>query len=217
MIASNFPDMTVIGIDKCTDLSKLPHGCELAFIYSLDTKGNRYPSEKTITDLSKKLMGRPLAIHVRGQHARKKVLEGELNDMLYHFGRILIEGAVTSNELTQLLEKYHVKKIITEHSVENSGLRFIKSNNHELLVNAFEDDGLPVWNVPVTDKKIGFRGFTKSENMEKSLQFLVENAPGHWWIEAEDLFRTNDWFDAQRANQLFMNFLLATSPIRRGL
>ena len=198
--------ITLTGVDERTDLDELPDGVEIGVLYTWDAEGrHRYPPRSAVMKILERLQGRRLALHICGGRARAKLLDYALADMTHLVDRIQVNGRLEPTDVLTVCGLYGGHTIITQHTDWNSGLATMDVPNHVVLVDGSGGRGRSPkrWRRPETQKPVGFAGGLGPDNVREELTRIRSVASGDWWIDMEGKLRdSDDWFDAQRANDV---------------
>lgn len=200
------PKITYTGIDRKTDISKLPEVCEIGILYTVTTAGgNRYPDRDEVHAILDALDGRAASIHICGKAARTELLEGYLDDILDKVDRVQINGKVCVWELRTLCERYPGKVFITQHVQYNAHLADSGIVNHALLIDASGGRGISpnAWIPPKSSRPVGFAGGIGPDNIMQELERIEPIMKDGAWIDMESKIRDDDdWFDVDAVNQV---------------
>jgi hypothetical protein len=189
---------------------------EIGLLYTATPEGrNRYPGLSWLREAAAALSGR-CAIHVCGSGARRRLLEGDLLDLVRHAPRVQVNGAVTVQEASLLAAM--VDELITQHNPNNAHLLDVAAPNHSLLVDGSGGRGISPqsWVRPDTVKNVGFAGGLGPDNLAGELEKISRVAGASAWVDMEGRLRTaDDWFDiglARRAVDVFTAATTAPTP-----
>lgn len=208
--------ITLTGIDEYTDLDELralySDDVEFAVLYSADPQAARkkrgdcrYPNHEIIWNHVTSLEG--IAVHICGSEAKKQLLEGELDSLLFYAGRIQINGEYSEEELKDILFRYRDHFIVTQFPKVP-----FKTNqpNHMCLVDGSGGNGVKPssWkNDTGWVAHVGFAGGLGPSNLAKELPKILKVAPSYWWVDMESSLRTN------RGSSMVFNTLKAGQAI----
>ncbi len=203
----HFFGTTLTGVDEYTSINDVQAlmrrpGVELAFLYSLDSEGPRFVSERWMRSTFAQLADHKprLALHVCGKKARNLVIGGPLSSFIHCFSRVQVNGDLQADELPPLHDR--VPHLITQHTSVNTVLASSPIQRHSILVDGSGGTGLlpPLWERPSTEKKVGFAGGLCLANLMAQYQRIAVVAKGGWWIDLESGLRTSqDIFDPNTA------------------
>jgi hypothetical protein len=197
-------NLTFSGIDEFTNIDDLKKMyVEFGILLTLNPEGrNRYPSLDWISNTVGQLT---CAIHICGRAARKALLYGELNDIIFKCQRIQVNGKLTEDELTSICKMFSTKKIITQHNDTNKSLYKLKIENHQILVDASGGKGIlpDGWPSLNTNKLVGYAGGLNFQNIIEQNQKIKANTQKAYWLDMENGLRDeNDKFSVQKATDI---------------
>ena len=206
--------ITLTGADERTPLDLLQglvkQGAEIGLLYTFSPDNRRrYPRLGWIMEVAQTL-GRRAAIHVCGARARVALIGGKLRYLSDFAGRFQINGTLAPQDLWAASQELIGHEIITQHTPANATLAGLVIPDHCLLVDASGGRGLvPLrWEKPDTFKLVGYAGGLSTGNLAIELPRIAVAAGGpNWWIDAETGLRSDDWFDAGKAEAVLAAFL----------
>lgn len=206
----HFLGVTLTGVDEYTpihDVLELMRNptAELAFLYSLDSDGPRFVSERWMrtTFACVGHQQARLAIHVCGVTARQHLMDGGLSGLMPHVSRVQVNGDIHAVELPSIGKR--VPHLITQQTPVNVTLADYPLSQHSILVDGSSGTGrlTTSWGRPITDKAVGFAGGLSLSNMNEQLRRIDSKALGNWWVDLETGLRTSqDLFSPQTAFEI---------------
>lgn len=208
--------ITFTGVDAQTDISLLPkEGAEYGFLYSMKqsqvTENHRYMKLEEIKSRAEILHSRgyKLALHICGRKATEQIVkkDKELLHLIKIFDRVQVNGSPSISDIEEICSHLPEKEIITQHHSKNAYLLDVKSSNHSILLDNSGGRGIyngNDWDIPATQKKIGFAGGISIENVLDVVSMLEKVFTRGYWIDMEGKIRTqDDYFDIQKIKDIY--------------
>lgn len=200
--------VTFTGVDSRThaaDIWRLQErGAELAVLVSAKPEGRpRYP-DMVLDAILDEMNPKKTAIHICGREAHRRLMDGAYDHLLLKVDRVQINGQVSAPYLRRLCQRHTGIEFITQISEANAPLLEVKQMNHSLLVDGSGGRGIAPseWVYPVTTKPVGFAGGLGPHNIRAELPKILQASREGAWIDMETHIRTDDWFDASKAEDV---------------
>jgi hypothetical protein len=197
------PKITMTGVDRNTNVLRLPPGVEWGFLFTTTPEGrNRYPSRRELACMMEHFGRSHVSLHICGRGARELLMEYRIPDLTHQANRIQVNGEPSPEELLGICKMYSDHEIITQHTHRNMDLLAVDAPNHSLLVDGSGGRGLSPerWERPDTKKRVGFAGGLGPDNFIVEYPKIKAVGKHGFWVDMEGKLRDeDDWFDVDKA------------------
>lgn len=228
--------ITFTGIDERTDPRRLADiqarhpNAEFGILFrdrptKNEYRQKRFPSAEVIDRFID--AGLRLSLHVCGPLSRRTFLDG-FRELVYllrrlpNFKRIQLNGLgglLADDECCQALSiPAGMELILQQHPGEKPLVERIERINGagtvSILIDASGGRGLDVPFTPVTygSLRTGYAGGINPDNAAAKARALLDQGARDFWLDCETGIRTDDWFDADKAEQILRNLDTLSLP-----